>query len=184
MAPAQHSILKQMSKSLTKLLLFVIVIFIPFLDILSKYLTVKFLLPIEGDDIWYPYGGIGVFKNLFGIDFSVVYASNYGAAWSLFSNHQHLLLIARIVMILGLIVYAVAYNKNRSYDIPLALIITGASCNVLDYFIYGHVVDMFKFVFWGYHYPVFNVADSAICVGVFWFLIVSWASAQHSDKKG
>jgi len=172
-----------MFKSLTKPLLFFIVIFVSLIDILTKYLTVKFLLPIGGNDFLYPYRGVGVFEDFFGIDFSLVYATNYGAAWGLFSNHQHILLIARIAMIIGLIVYAVVYNKNRSYDIPLALIITGASCNVLDYFIYGHVIDMFKFVFWSYHYPVFNIADSAICVGIFWFVLASWASPTTHDKR-
>lgn len=171
-----------MSKVLAKPLLFFVVVSVFLLDVVSKLLTVKFLNPLGGNDFWYPYGGIGVFKNFFGVDFALVYATNEGAAWSLFSEYQNVLLFVRIVLIFGMVIYAVAYNRNPAYDIPLALIITGAACNVLDYFVYGHVIDMFKFVLWQYHYPIFNVADSAICIGVFLFLLVSWTGQQQNNK--
>lgn len=159
-----------------------VVISIFLLDVISKALTVNFL-PSTAEYPGYPYGGLGVFSDFQGINFSLVYATNYGAAWGLFSDHQLLLLVARIAMIIGLTVYTVFFNRNRAYDFPLALIIVGATCNVIDYFIYGHVIDMFKFVFWGYHYPVFNVADSAICIGVFWFILTSWISAKDENSK-
>jgi signal peptidase II len=37
---------------------------------------------------------------------------------------------------------------------------------VLDYLLYGHVIDFFHFVFWGYSFPIFNCADSYITLGV------------------
>jgi len=49
---------------------------------------------------------------------------------------------------------------------PFALILTGAVGNVLDYFVYGHVIDMLHFVLWTYDFPVFNIADSLITLGV------------------
>ncbi|MEM1283417.1 MAG: signal peptidase II, partial [Chlamydiota bacterium] len=122
-------------------------------------------------NMWFPFGGIAVFKNFFGVDFSIVHAINRGAAWGILSQYQQFLLVGRIILIVMVVVYALFFNSNRSYDMPLALIITGASANVLDYFLYGHVVDMFYFIFWGYHYPVFNVADSAICIGVAWLIL-------------
>ena len=163
--------LRQRSSKVVVLLLIALLIF--FLDAGSKYYTSHFLPQLDSRHLWFPYGWIAVFQNLWGVDFSIVHATNRGIAWGLLSQYQLLLLCGRIVLIGGLIVYAFFINRNRRWDLPLALIITGASANVLDYFLYGHVIDMFYFIFWGYHYPIFNVADSAICIGSFWLVLVS-----------
>lgn len=161
-----------MSKPKTAQIAIILAIIVFLADVGTKYTVSQFLPQMGAQHMWFPYGGIAVFKNFFGIDFSIVHAINHGAAWGILSQYQHLLLVGRIVLIIAVAAYALFFNKNRSYDIPLALIITGASANVLDYFIYGHVVDMFYFIFWGYHYPVFNVADSAICIGVAWLIFL------------
>ena len=53
-------------------------------------------------------------------------------------------------------------------------IIVGAVGNLVDYVAYGFVVDMFHFILWGYDYPVFNVADTAITVGMGWLIVLSF----------
>jgi signal peptidase II len=142
-------------------------------DIITKYLTQAYLPRRHAWDLWYPYGGIPVFKNFFGIEFSIVHATNKGMAWGLAGEHQELLLYIRIGLILGILGYLAFFNKASSHVWPLCLVITGAIGNVIDYYIYGHVVDMFHFVLWGYDYPVFNVADSLICIGIFWLIVQS-----------
>lgn len=121
----------------------------------------------------YPYGGIGVFPDFYGIEFSLVHATNKGAAWGTFSEFGSLLLIARLFLIAFLIYY---FLKHTSFYIrlPLTLIIAGAMGNIIDIFLYGHVIDMFHFILFGYDYPVFNIADSAICIGIALYLIFSW----------
>ncbi len=148
-----------------------------FLDGLTKYL-VHSHLPIYGLNL-YPYGGIGVFQNLFGIECSIVHTVNTGAAWSFFSGYQIPLLILRVGLIGGMFYYLI--YKDRS--IPLVLIISGALGNVIDYLFYGHVVDMIHFVFWGYHYPIFNIADSAIFIGVSWLLLRSKKLSFQCDAS-
>ena len=149
-------------------------------DIASKY-WVHFNLPLMFSYPHYPYGGIGVFKNWGGIEFSISHLTNRGAAWGTLSGYQGTLVGVRIVLIAGLILYAALWNKRPSWRIPLALIIAGAIGNVVDYFVYGHVVDMFHFILWGYDFPVFNVADSAVTVGVFWLILLT--SFQHQEDK-
>lgn len=157
-------------------------IFVLVLDMASKYLTQSHL-PLMQYHWHYPYGGIGVFKDFFGIEFSISHQINRGAAWGAFSDFQVPLLYLRIVLILGLVVYAVGFNKRPSWNIPLALIVTGAAGNVLDYFIYGHVVDMLHFVLWGYDFPVFNIADSAIFIGISWLLLISGCEKEPVRKR-
>ena len=116
---------------------------------------------------YFPYDGIGVFQGaLGGIDFSINHVHNMGAAWGAFSSFQTLLTVLRLAVIAFLIVYFFGFNKVKAREIPLLFVIMGAIGNVIDYFVYGHVIDFLHFRFWGYTYPLFNVADSAIFCGV------------------
>lgn len=144
------------------------------IDQITKFLTSQYLPLIESHYYSYPYGGIGVFRDFLGIEFSLNYMANKGAAWGVFGDYQIPLLLLRIGLIAGLVIYFVKYNTYPILQIPLALIIAGAVGNVLDYFIYGHVIDMFHFVLWGYDFPVFNVADSAISIGIGLLFLLSW----------
>ena len=131
---------------------------------------------------FYPYGGVGVFQDLCGgIDFSINHVTNTGAAWGVFSTFSKFLLLLRIALIIGLMVYLFFLNKDKAKHFPLALILTGAIGNVLDHFIYGHVVDMFHFKFWGYSFAVFNVADATIFCGV--MLLFLGSTIEKARRK-
>lgn len=151
-------------------------------DLLSKFLTHSYL-PIVNYHLWYPYGGIAVFENLGGIQFSINHAINKGAAWGVLAEWQDYILYLRIAVISGLLSYALIFNRRQSWEIPLLLIISGAIGNVLDYFLYGHVIDMLHFVLWGYDYPIFNIADSAIFIGIFWIFILSFVDKASDAAK-
>ena len=131
----------------------------------------------------YPYGGIGVFKDWHGIDFSIVHVINKGAAWGLFSSLQDYLLYVRCAIIGGLITYLCFVKASNYRKWSLLFITVGALGNVFDYFIYGHVIDMFYFIFWGYSYPVFNLADCAIFIGIALLLGEALVQKVRSSKK-
>lgn len=141
-------------------------------DIFSKFWIVENIPVMDQFALWYPYNGIGLFKNWLGTDFSIVHTTNRGAAWSLFSDYQVWLLILRIFLVIGLGVYLFFYNKKKEWIVPLSLIFAGALGNILDYFFYGHVIDMFLMSFYGWDYPIFNVADSAITIGIIWLIVL------------
>jgi signal peptidase II len=123
---------------------------------------------------FYPYGGVGVYRNFLGTEFSIVHAINLGAAWGAFADLQIPLLILRMTLVAVLIAFVFFWNRQPSWRIPLVLIIVGALGNIIDFFHYGHVVDMFSFVLWGYDYPVFNVADICIVSGISWLFLASF----------
>ncbi len=143
-------------------------------DMLSKYYTQAMLPLASMSSPEYPFGGIGIFEDFYGIQFSINHTINFGAAWGIFRDYPQGLFAFRVIMVAGLIAYALFINKIPSRLMPLSLVISGALGNILDHFLYGHVVDMFHFNFWGFDYAVFNVADSAICLGVFWLFILSF----------
>lgn len=146
-------------------------LFIIFLDMGTKYWTQSHLPLMTGE---YPYGGIPIFKDFFGIEFSWVHQTNRGAAWGLGAEYQMGLMVARIILVTALIFYALFFNKKVINILGFTLVIAGALGNIIDYFVYGHVIDMFHFVLWGYDYPVFNVADSAITLGILWLIYASY----------
>ncbi|HSX12532.1 MAG TPA: signal peptidase II [Rhabdochlamydiaceae bacterium] len=159
-------------------MLFLLLAFLVFLADLASKAWVHFKLPLM--TLFYPHGGIPVFKDFFGINFSIVHQTNKGAAWGLFAYLQDYLLAFRIVTIGLILGYLFFFNKTAMRRFPLLLILSGAIGNVLDYFLYGHVVDMFYFTFWGYSYPVFNIADSAIFCGVAMLLLQSYSKKVYA----
>lgn len=155
-----------------------LMVLILLLDALLKSF-IHFNLPqMSYGSYFYPYGGIAVFKDFMGIEFSISHAINLGAAWGVGRDYQILILIFRIFLILGLAVYFFLFRKTFLEQIFVSLILAGALGNVIDYFLYGHVVDMFHFVLFGYDFPVFNLADSAIFVGVAGYILTSWKFAK------
>ncbi len=147
------------------------------LDAATKYLTQQYL-PLR-DLGYYPYGGIAVFKDVLGIEFSLVHATNKGAAWGILGGYQGWLIGLRIAIVLGVMAYFFLSNRHPYWRIPLMLIIAGALGNIVDYFFYGHVIDMFHFILWGYDYPVFNVADASIFIGICSLFLVSSFEKTH-----
>ena len=151
--------------------LFFLIAFILTVDFITKDYVHSSIPLMHWSSPFYPYGGIPVFENWHGISFSINHVINKGAAWGMFATFQQVLLYLRMAVIGGLLTYLIFFPLSTARQIFFSLIVAGAIGNVLDYFVYGHVIDMFHFTFWGYTYPIFNVADSAICVGIFFILL-------------
>ena len=150
-------------------------------DAFTKYL-VHFHLPSISYSPSYPYGGTGIFQDFFGIDFCITKVTNFGSAWGIFSSYPSVLLIIRMAILLSLFVYACFINNQKRRRLPLLLIIVGAAGNILDCWIYGFVIDMLHFNLWGYSFPVFNLADSMIFLGIFSLIFQSLFQRKHATS--
>lgn len=153
------------------------------LDIFSKAYTHQSIPPMSWSSPVFPYGGIAVFHDWHGIDFSINYVMNKGAAWGVFASLQQYLLYARLVIIGGLISYLIFGKMSFMQQVAFYLIATGAIGNVVDFFVYGHVVDMFHFAFWGYSYPVFNIADASIFCGICLLFVRGFQGKSKAASK-
>lgn len=164
-----------------------IALFVFIADAILKTYIHHNIPPIHMATPIYPFGGIGIFRNWHGIDFSIVHVINKGAAWGIFASLQEYLLYVRVAILGGLLTYLFFVKTSSFRKFCFTLIATGALGNVVDYFVYGHVVDMFYFIFWGYSYPVFNIADSSIFLGIALLmgesLFAKWRSGSKSTAR-
>lgn len=107
--------------------------------------------------------------------FNLVLAYNRGAAFSFLDaagGWQRYLFTAIGLGAAGFIIYLLKQNTSqRLFCWALALILGGALGNVIDRLLYGHVIDFLDFYFGTYHFPAFNLADSAITLGAGLFIL-------------
>jgi len=108
--------------------------------------------------------------------FNLVLAYNKGAAFSFLSNESGWQRYFFTAIGIGAALYIVyllrKHAGQRMFCWALALILGGAVGNVIDRLLYGHVIDFLDFHWRGLgHFPAFNVADSAICIGAALFIL-------------
>jgi len=120
--------------------------------------------------------------------FNLVLAHNTGAAFSFLAGEPGwqrwffaaIALIASTVISVLLVRHAKDAAQRR-FCAGLALILGGAVGNLIDRVLYGHVVDFLDFYISGWHWPAFNVADSAISIGA---ALLVWDSFRsEADVK-
>lgn len=101
--------------------------------------------------------------------FNLVLVYNKGAAFSFLSSQggwQRYFFTGIAIVAAILITYLIKKNLGRRLHCwGLTLILGGAVGNLIDRLMYGHVIDFLDFYVKGWHWPAFNVADIAICVG-------------------
>ena len=110
------------------------------------------------------------------------YSENTGAAWSLFSNKTlYLILFTSIVLVILLCVLFSGKIRKKLPVISLLLIISGGIGNLIDRIFRGYVIDFiyFKII----EYPIFNIADSFVCVGAVLLLIYVIFFYKEPKKK-
>lgn len=103
--------------------------------------------------------------------FNLTYAHNTGAAFSLLSEAggwQRWLFASLAVIISTFIGLWLARLKSNEVllAVALSLILGGAIGNLIDRVAYGYVIDFLDVYYQSWHWPAFNIADSAICIGV------------------
>lgn len=114
--------------------------------------------------------------------FDITYVQNTGVAFGIFSSiaspvKATLLSVFTAVAALIVIVYSVRRSAlDRLLQLALALILGGALGNLYDRITLGYVIDFLDFYVGTHHWPTFNVADSAISVGV---MMLAWEIFRH-----
>ncbi|EEL86502.1 Lipoprotein signal peptidase [Bacillus cereus AH1272] len=142
-----------------KMIYYVIALFVIAIDQISKWLIVKNMelgtsIPII-DNVLY-----------------ITSHRNRGAAWGILENKMWFFYIITVVFVAFIVFYMKKYAKtDKLLGISLGLILGGAIGNFIDRVFRQEVVDFIHVYIFSYNYPVFNIADSALCIGVVLIII-------------
>lgn len=120
--------------------------------------------------------------------FQIVHTRNTGVAFGIFSEQGaaggRLLLIGfslAVMALVGNLLWGACRNRKEHWTLAaaLALVLGGAAGNLYDRVVFGSVTDFLDFYWRAHHFPVFNLADSAITVGAGLLLVNLWAVRQR-----
>ena len=135
-------------------MIYLISLIVFLLDFGSKFLAINTLIPHEPLSVFPCFNLYLTFNP--GVSFSMFSAQSSNGVWALIGITGTISL---------LIVYFIQKESERLTCIGLACVLGGAVGNLFDRIRFGSVVDFLDF-YWGiYHWPAFNIADSAICIG-------------------
>jgi signal peptidase II len=127
------------------------------LDQITKHLIAAYLSPLDSVEV-FPF-------------LHIVNVRNTGAAFGSFRNVGSSFFI--VISVLA-IIFVITLLAKRTYNyVGLSLVLGGAIGNLTDRMLYGKVVDFLDFSVGSFHWPAFNVADSALTVGIAVILLTS-----------
>lgn len=108
---------------------------------------------------------------------------NSGAAWGILEGQMVFFYIITAIVVVGLVYYMQRYAKDFTLlAISLSFVLGGAIGNFIDRLFRKEVVDFLDFIIFTYDYPIFNIADSALVVGVIGLLIATLFEEKLKGK--
>ncbi len=109
---------------------------------------------------------------------------NEGAAWNILDGHTWVLILISLIFLVFLVLFDLKYKSDSIlYNIGFSMIVGGAVGNLIDRIFLGGVRDFLLFDFWT-DFPVFNMADAFLCVGVVLFAIYLIFFFSDKPKEG
>lgn len=109
---------------------------------------------------------------------------NRGAAWGILEGQMWFFYIITAAVVIGLVYYIHKHVKNNVLmGVPLAMMLGGAIGNFIDRVFRGEVVDFIHTYIFSYNFPIFNIADSSLCIGVVLLFIQMIFEGKKEKEK-
>ena len=136
-------------------------------NIYIRILIVTFFVLI---DLISKYFSAGIDVTIIDGFLSLIYVTNEGAAWGMLEGHSIFLILVGLIFIFGLSIFEY-FEKDLSTinTVAYSFIVAGAIGNLYDRIVFGYVRDFISLDF--INFPVFNIADSILVIGVILFSI-------------
>lgn len=108
---------------------------------------------------------------------------NNGAAWGILSGKMTFFYIITVIILVALIVFFIKEAKHHMLmQIAISMLFSGALGNFIDRVSSGEVVDFIDTVIFGYDFPIFNIADASLTIGVILLIIVLLKDQNQKGK--
>ncbi|WP_379967092.1 signal peptidase II [Ectobacillus sp. sgz5001026] len=109
---------------------------------------------------------------------------NRGAAWGMLQNQMWFFYLITIVFVIAIVYYLKKFGKrDKLLGVALGLILGGALGNFIDRVFRKEVVDFIHTYIFSYNFPVFNVADSSLCIGVALLFIQTLMEGKKAKEQ-
>ncbi len=139
------------------------------LDQLTKFLAVRYLMPVDTVPLW---------ENVL----HLTYVENTGAAFGMMKDARWVFLILSSVAIVGIALYLFfGYARTTLATVAFSMIVSGGIGNMIDRIALGYVIDFIDFRL--IHFAVFNGADSFVCVGAGLLVLSLILDILHEKKE-
>lgn len=112
--------------------------------------------------------------------FYLTLCRNEGIAFGILSNQRVIIIVASLIAILIMYRFMFLFKKNRRNNLAFGFLLGGLAGNLIDRVLLGYVRDFFDFIIFSYDFPVFNVADIAIFIGV---MLLIYAIIRGEDSS-
>lgn len=113
--------------------------------------------------------------------FNLTFLKNTGAAWGILGGQNVSLTILSVVMLFVMVFFRRSFlSDTRLHRIALGLLTGGIVGNMIDRIKWGAVTDFLDFYVGSWHWPAFNIADSAICVGVGIYIVTTFLEERKN----
>ena len=108
---------------------------------------------------------------------------NDGVSFSMLTGKRWLIIAFSVLIMNFLYFYMKKFKENKRNTIAFSLIFGGLFGNLIDRIIHGYVIDFIDFYIFNYNYPIFNLADSFICVGVLILLYSIYLGEDNENSS-
>jgi signal peptidase II len=108
---------------------------------------------------------------------------NSGAAWGILEGKMYFFYVVTVAVVIGLIIYLQKLPKDQLWmKLALSLMLGGAIGNFIDRVIHKEVIDFINTFIFTYDFPIFNVADSALVIGVGIILVLTLLEGKKEKE--
>lgn len=150
------------------------------------YLIAFFVILFDQWTKWLVVKNMELYERITLIDNFLYFTSfrNKGAAWGILQDQMMFFYIITIIVIVGIIYYLHKYVKDNLFQgIAIAFVLGGAIGNFIDRLLRKEVVDFIDVMIFNYDYPIFNLADSFLVIGVILIFIATIIEESKGRKE-
>ena len=115
--------------------------------------------------------------------FNITSINNYGAAFGIFKEKKFLLIIFTLLSLLIIFRFVNTFKLNKRNNIAFSFLLGGITGNLLDRLFLGYVRDFLDFNLFGYNFPVFNLGDTFIFLGVVLLIVAIFKGEDNANSS-